>query len=427
MLWTPPARAAGAPAGAHLTFGADPARAMALSWSTPQPVRGAVVDLGLDRTYGLTLPAESTGAPLVDTIYHHVRADSLEPGQLYHYRLRHDGGEPFTGTFRTAAAESGGFTFVAFGDMGVGAAAQSHITRIAAADPAFAFVVGDLCYADMSGGTALPAQQDPARWDAWLAQIQPSAARVPWMTTVGNHEMERGSGELGYQGYLSRFTLPGTGAPDGPATYSFRYQNVGLISLDGNDASYEIDRNRNYLGHHQDTWFAETLSAMRADERIDFIVVGFHNCMYCTNAVHGSDGGIRDRWGHLFDEHSVDLVVNGHNHCYERTHPMRSGRPVAEAPVGATVDSASGTTYLTAGGGGQAEYPTSTRPASYVVDENGVRVPETAEWSAVPYMGHSIAVIDVEPAGDGRPATMTITGVAVDGTRFDTVTLQRTR
>lgn len=415
MLWARPGWSSAGPAGVHLTFGADPAREMAVSWSTPGSVADAALEVGTDSSYGLTLPADSRSAPLVGTVDHHSGITALDPGVTYHYRISHRGGDPVTGTFRTAPARADGFRFAAFGDMGVNTAAAGNVAQVVAARPDFAFVVGDLCYADLSGGTSAPLAQDPTLWDKWFAQIQRSAGAMPWMTTVGNHEMERGSGELGYDGYLARFTLPGNGAADAPVTYAFRYGNTGFIALDGNDASYEINRNADYIGAVQDRWLRESLAALRADATIDFIVVGFHNCMYCSNLVHGSDGGHRDRWGALLDEFTVDLVINGHNHGYERTHPVRSGVPVREAPVGGTIDSAQGTTYLTAGGGGQAEYPTGDLPASYVVDEDGHKNPETTEWSSTSYLAHSIAIVDVTPRDPAGTATMKITGISPDG------------
>jgi 3',5'-cyclic AMP phosphodiesterase CpdA len=204
------------------------------------------------------------------------------------------------------------------------------------------------------------------------------------MSTVGNHEMERNAGELGYDGYLARFRPPGSASM--PVTYAFRYGNVGFVALDANDVSAEITRNNGYLGEEQDAWLDATLAELRRDPRIEFVVVGFHHCMYCSNAFHGSDGGPRQRWGATFDRHAVDLVINGHNHCYERTHPLRGGEVVD-----------GGTVYVTAGGGGQAEYPTGTYPVSYVHAGGGLRVPEPALWSAVRFLHHSIAVVDVSP------------------------------
>jgi len=429
-LWVPPSSAAVPARGLHLMYGAQPRHQMGITWSTPSHVRRPVLDLGLDRTFGRRLVPDSRSSRGVDTVYHHVDATRLEPGTRYYYRIRHEGGTPVTGSFVTAPAANRGFRFTTFGDMGVNAAAAQHVAMIRARRPDFAFVVGDLCYADKSGGTGAGsvATQDFAVWDQWFQQIQSSARSIPWMTTVGNHEMEEGNGELGYDGYLSRMNLPGNGVAGAPVTYSFRHGNVGFVALDGNDASYEIDRNQGYLGAAQDKWLAGRLAALRANPDIDFLVAGFHNCMYCTNLVHGSDGGHRNRWESLFDRYSVDLVVNGHNHCYERTHPMRGGQPVVEAPKGAAVDSRRGTTYLTVGGAGQAEYPSGGLPASYVTEEDGTRVPEyTTEWSALTYQGHSIAFVDVEPRDAAGVARMRVTALANDGSTVDSVTLRRRR
>ena len=105
-----------------------------------------------------------------------------------------------------------------------------------------------------------------------------------------------------------------------------RWGSVAFVALDANDVSYEITRNQGYTAGAQQAWVGPTLAALRADPAIDFIVVGFHHCMYCTNTVHASDGGVRDAWLAFFDEHGVDLVINGHNHSYERTHALRGGQ-----------------------------------------------------------------------------------------------------
>ncbi|GAA4115026.1 metallophosphoesterase [Nocardioides fonticola] len=429
LLWVPPADAAVRPAGVHLTYGADAKRRMAVSWSTPSSVKRPRLELARGNDWGAVHQADSRPSKDVGTVYHHVDLTGLEPDTEYRYRITHGGGTPYVGSFRTAPARPRPFRFTTFGDMGVNAAAAQHVALIRSQKPELAFVVGDLCYADSSGGTGLggPNTQDFAVWDQWLDQIRPSAASVPWMTTVGNHEMEAGNGDLGYNGYLDRFTLPGNGVHDGPVTYSFTHGNVGFVALDGNDASFEIDRNQGYLGNAQDAWLTGRLAALRARDDIDFLVVGFHNCMYCTNLVHGSDGGNRSRWEPIFDRFGVDLVVNGHNHCYERTHPMRDGVPVTEAPSGSTIDSAAGTTYMTAGGAGQAEYPTGGLPLSYVTIEGGIRVPEATTWSAITAEQHSIAFLDVTPRNRRGTATMKLRTLATDGTVLDTLTFKRTR
>jgi hypothetical protein len=427
LLWVPPADAVVKPRGVHLQYGAKAQHEMTISWSTPGNVRKPRLEVGPDRGLGLMVPVESTSSKDVNTVYHHARIRHLEAGTTYRYRISHGGAIAANSTFTTAPAKPEAFRFAAFGDMGVNAAAAAHVALIRQKKPDLAFVVGDLCYADTSGGSGAsgPATQDFATWDRWLSQIGGSASKVPWMTTVGNHEMEGGNGELGYAGYLDRFATPGNGVAGAPVTYSFVYGNVGFVALDGNDASFELDRNNGYLGVKQDRWLDRRLATLRADPDIDFLVVGFHNCMYCTNLVHSSDGGNRSRWEPIFDKHRVDLVVNGHNHCYERTHLMRNGSPVQEAPRGAVVDSSKGTTYLTAGGAGQAVYPTGGLPAAYVTMEGGIKVPETTDYAAVVVNEHSIGFVDVTPRRPGKPPTMKLTALSTDGSIIDRVTMRR--
>ena len=104
---------------------------------------------------------------------------------------------------------------------------------------------------------------------------------------------------------------------------------------------------------------------------------------------------------------------------------MRDGSPMVEAPRGSVIDSRKGTTYLTAGGAGQAVYPAGGGPTSYVTMDGGVRVPETTLWSAIVDNQHSIGFVDVTPRRAGTPAQMKLTALATNGSVIDKVTLRR--
>ena len=41
-----------------------------------------------------------------------------------------------------------------------------------------------------------------------------------------------------------------------------------------------------------------------------------------ADKFNGADLGIREEWLPLFDRYGVDLVVCGHEHHYERSHPI---------------------------------------------------------------------------------------------------------
>ena len=428
MLWTRAARSAAPVAGVHLSYGSDPTNGMNVSWSTNGAVQAPRLDLGLTPDYGLTLDADSVSSLRVDSVYHHVDLGDLRAGTRYYYRLSHDGGPETRGSFTTAPPSGESFRFAAFGDMGVAEDAARNVNLIRQQRAEFAFVVGDIAYADEGGmGTSRESQQDFGVWDEFLTQIQSSAAAIPWMTTVGNHEMENGNGELGYDGYRARFRHPGNGAAGGPETYSFVRGNVGFIALDGNDATYEYKRNAGYLGSAGDAWLEMQLAIFRSREDIDFILVGFQQCAYCTNVAHASDGGIRDRWEALFDRYQVDVVINGHNHCYERTHLMRAGKPVREAPRGSTVTTNDGTIYITAGGGGASAYPDVLPKMSYYTNAQGLKIPELTDYRAVGDATHSVAFFDAHPRDTDGRARLDLEVIASDGSQGDSLSIARAR
>jgi len=430
LLWTRTGRADVPPRGTHLAAGADPRASMVVSWETAGAVEGAVCDLGVDRGYGLTLPADTRTVAGTPTVYHHVALDRLEPDTRYVYRLRHTGGGTAEGTFRTAPARPAApWRFTIMGDQNVGGEAAAETAAIFAADPALHVHVGDLSYA-YSAGNGQTGSTNQSVWDSWFALNRQQAARAPWMVMTGNHEMEVGYGPQGYDGLYSRFSMPGNGVADAPLTWWTRWGDVGFVAMDGNDASNELSANRGWLGSAQEAWLRDALAALRADSTTDFIVVGIHNCLYTTNAVHPSEQEIRDRFGPLFDEFSVDLVVSGHNHAYERSYPLRAGRPtVTPTTRGAVVDAwRDGTTYLVAGAGGQVGYPSYLWPGS-LTQVGNARVPETAEWSAVRQSGTSLVICDVDPL-TGPPADRHAelrlrTVLAANGSPIDDLVLRR--
>ena len=439
MLWRTPGALAAPPAGAHLTLGPDPARDMCVSWMTKGPVRGARVDLGVDRTYGQRLVVDGRTVRGVETVYQHAIANDLMPATKYHYRISHNGGPARSGTFVTPPRVPRPFTFTAFGDQGVGEGAKESTDLVAKLDGDLHFHVGDLCYANPSGGTGAPGTTDPSVWDEWFRILSRVSSRTAWMPAMGNHEMETGYGPQGYSGSFARFTLPSsTAAPKAPAAYWFKYSNVAFFALDANDVSFELPANRGYSDGNQQEWLRRSLREARKDPDIDFIVAGYHHCSYCSNAVHASDGGVRDAWGEMFDEFSVDIVINGHNHCYERTHPIKGGVKTSDAASGTEIDSSTrGTVYITAGGGGQAAYQAALYPASYVTLEpapisidgttplNPLRAPEVADWSATRFLGLSLIHVDVAPARAGATPRMKVRALELDGSEIETFTMVR--
>jgi hypothetical protein len=370
--------------------------------------------------------------------------------------------------------------------------AVTQTNLMATQKPVFTLLAGDICYADPDG-SGLPADDtgittsptgknryNPYVWDVFLNQIEPQAAFTPWMFATGNHDMEPlyGNTEFlgdspnhGYGGHLKRLDLPSNGPRTCPSVYRFVYGNVGVISVDANDLSYEIQTNTGYSNGSQLRWLEDTLREWRSGDScatVDFVVAFFHHCAYSTTNNHASDGGLRDRLDPLFSKYQVDLVVQGHNHLLERTDPIRYGRRTKAAPDGSTIKPASdGVTYICVGSGGRPRYPFRPAPSptnppppgvtptgpqllpegqryrgyqpaggantaenntenivnSYVWSKEGTavnasgypqgtKVAETVDWSQVRYDDYAFIAVDVKPARRGERTTFTVRTLA---------------
>jgi hypothetical protein len=465
-------------------YGADPSSQMYVSWAagtyngpvpaTPSPQ----IRWGTSSSYGSTQAATGNVVPTpagytlnaADTdnvVYLQTMLSGLTPNTTYHYSVSNDGITwSDDTTFTTARTGVTDFRWVGTGDQSTSNSSSLPIAQAQAGyHPDFVVVAGDLSYA--SGGVVLPPPggsqpaYSPGAWDTYLGIMGPTIAQsTPWLVGVGNHEMEP-LDQHGYAGFLTRFPGAYDTSSGSPVVRTFTYSNVAFIGLDGNDLSAEISNNNGYTAGQQTAWLQSKLAAYRAPgSGIDFIVVYFHNCMFCTNQSHGSDGGIRTVWEPIFDQYKVDLVLNGHVHAYERTYPILNGQPTAVVPVGGTVyPDTQGTTYICAGGGGQSLY-TSWYGTTGAGDAGSSTAPKVWEWSGGgtasggsgsaaditdPSVGYSAVrkanwtfiVVDVKvPANAGGTTTMTIQ--AVDPTQsgsgistianpaiIDTVTISR--
>ncbi|WP_097269337.1 purple acid phosphatase family protein [Streptomyces sp. TLI_55] len=441
------------PFGRHLAFGADPRTQMRISWQVPAAVRKPYVRIGarpddLGRKIeaevrDLHTPGVTGVRPTLDQYYVHAALDDLLPGTTYYYGVGHDGLDPAApghrstiASFRTAPTRPEKFVFTAFGDQGVSKAAAANDDILLKQNPAFHLHAGDICYADVNGRGEKADGYDPAYWDLFLKQNEQIARSVPWMVTTGNHDMEAWYSPEGYGGQLARWSLPDSGfdARTAPGVYSFVYGNVGFVALDANDVSYEIPANLGHTGGKQTAWLDEKLGELR--KAVDFVVVFFHHCAYSTSA-HASDGGVREEWLPLFAKHQVDLVINGHNHVYERTDAIKGGEVGRRVPIGASTDpTRDGIVYVTAGGGGKDLYgfPEGAKESyeGRVRDVDSVDTfqwtksratkAETVEWSRVRYRGFSLLKVEAE---SGSAPRLRVSALAQNGERIDHFEVRR--
>jgi hypothetical protein len=425
-LWQQPARAAGAQVLSRmLTVGVDPAREVTLAVSIDAQFGSARVEARAG-TGELAAEMDVNVVRGSSMRYGQARLQGLQPGTDYSYRVLLDGVPAATGRFRTAPAQPARFRFTAFGDQGVGYHSAGLLRRVTALDPAIHLLAGDISYANQDGRGRPGDVFKPRLWDLWLVQNNAIAGNVPFLCALGNHEMEPGFDLHGYAGVLARVPLPSKSPLGCPASWAVRYGAVGFVGLDSNDVSYELPANRGYTSGEQTRWLRSTLADMRRPgSAVDFIVVVLHHSPYSSNEAHASEGGVREEWVPLFDRYSADLVIAGHNHCYERTLPLRRGSVTGYDAD--HVDSRVGTTYVTVGGGGATATPTFIQDGLTRVNTASGPTVETIEWTLPERTGrHAVLVVDVDPgAGAGQTSTLMLRAVDEGGRTVDAVVLRR--
>lgn len=302
-----------------LTPGQNAATQMAVSYRTDLAQADAVLQLGpalagpsleakASQLSGSTQRLDSDNGP---ANYHQVRLEHLQPDTAYVYRVKGSAGWSEWHQFRTAKGQFAPFSFVYLGDT------QNDILAIASrtirqalrsvAQPALVVHAGDL----------VASRDDLAHDDEWGEWNQAggwSYAAIPQLTAFGNHEYLE---QLNADGSESRslsphvpaqFALPRNGA-EGVADTSYYsdYQNVRFVVLDGTSA---LD-----LGTlpAQTAWLENTLRSSKAQWNI----VVMHQPVY-TCARPEDTEPLKAAWQPLLERYKVDLVLQGHDHCYSR-------------------------------------------------------------------------------------------------------------
>jgi 3',5'-cyclic AMP phosphodiesterase CpdA len=364
--------AAPGPKEIHLTYGADPTREMTVSWTAPANAHKPRLRFApaAARTAGDEHAVDSVSIvdrdPRVpkgrweETVVHHAELRRLEPDTDYVYELMADGMRVRRGTFRTAPAGRAHLHFTAFGDQGTGdgrdtlGAPQGAwiVDQVERRRPLFHLHLGDLAYANLNA-----AGTRNAGWNRFMANNSRSAAKRPWMPILGNHEIEAGMDQHGYEATLGRLRLPGHN------WYAFDAGSVRIICTDAEDWALQKGGDvflRGYSGGAQLRWLDQELASARQRPHVDWVVLAVHHPVVSSANLNGADLGVRQALMPLLARHDVDFVLAGHDHNYERSFQLgaaEAGSPTLRPEVVdrslESLDATKGWVHLVLGGGGQ--------------------------------------------------------------------------
>lgn len=312
-----------------LTWSGDPSTTQAINWRTAPAVDTGIVeyrpdaDADAQRVEGAFAAIEDR-LLVDDPLAHRWTAEltGLNPATEYNYRVGN--GEDWTEWFgfSTAPATAQPFSFMYLGDPQKGLDEWGNLVQYAYGkhpESAFCIIAGDL----VNDGNWRN------EWDELFAGSTSVFARVPIVPCLGNHDVDD---EMQATLYLESFALPTNGPPAlGPErAFSFTYSNAFFIVLDSNLPAAD-----------QAAWLEEQLASTGATWKFAIC----HHPSY-PSAPHRDNRGVREVWGALFDKYHVDIALQGHDHAYLRTYPMKAGKKVASAAEGTYyVVSVSGTKF----------------------------------------------------------------------------------
>ena len=304
---------------------------------------------------------------------------------------------------------------VAAGDFGCRPIAQNNIKQIELQKPDLFLVLGDLSY-------------EPTM-DCWYTMTKALDSKIK--IAIGNHEDEEekakgGSKEL-KDSLLEHYNLPNS-------YYSFDYGNVHFLVLDtqlefsldifkpleeeekeNNGDNTKDDESKKPDGKYYATTLKDLLAKYNIkaeippyhllndevivedvplqneqyqfavndlekannNSSIDWIFVMFHKPIYSSLTSHFQEYIMREKYQPIFDKYEVDIVLQAHNHFYDRTLPLIFNPNNTSQPI---VDESNninkfvnpdGSIYSVIGLGGRSSHIFLNQPAYVVNQYNG--------------------------------------------------------
>jgi len=312
-----------------LTWSDDPGTTQTIQWRTSPKVKKGVVQFYEESSQTDKYERKKAGMSVVedpgtsnDPVNHRFTAvlDHLDPGTTYAYRVGGRKGWSEWFEFTTAPQTVEPFSFVYMGDPQAGLDTWGRLLHAAyerCPNAAFCVVAG----VNVNRGN------NRDEWDNLFHAAGGVFDRRPYVPALGNHDCPK---EVGPRLYLELLALPENGPKTVAAERAYRldYGNAMLLVLDSNSPP-----------ETQVAWIEEQLQTTQAVWK--FAV--YHHPAY-SSAPKRDNPDIREQWGGLFDQYHVDIALQGHDHGYLRTKPMRAGKEAASPAEGTVyVVSVSGT------------------------------------------------------------------------------------
>jgi predicted phosphodiesterase len=212
----------------------------------------------------------------------------------------------------------------AVGDWACNPNTMNTLKNLESKHPDLVLALGDLSYQTTA--------------NCWLNLISPIENKTK--IAIGNHDVI--TQQLLAQ-YMNHFGLS-------KQYYSFNFQNIHFLVM-----STEVFFP---MGSPEYNFVNNDLKAASTNPSIKWIIVSYHRPTYTSPSVHPGIVLWRETYHPLFDQYHVDLVLQGHNHNYQRSYPIEFNSSNTESPIITSTqknsyDKPKGEIYTIVGTGGQ--------------------------------------------------------------------------
>jgi hypothetical protein len=203
------------------------------------------------------------------------------------------------------------FNFATVGDWGCTEDTEDTLDNIVESDPELVLGLGDYSYQTSA--------------NCWLEIIEPINDIMK--IAIGNHEYIIYSPTYGNDSYRLPSLLTEYMRHFGLTEqyYSFDYQNVHFLVMSSEDSFSEDSEQYDFV--------KDDLERASTNSSVKWIVTYFHNPVYSSPNQHVPNVSFRDIYHPIFDQYNVDLVLQGHNHNYQRSYPLEYNQSDSSNPA----------------------------------------------------------------------------------------------
>jgi 3',5'-cyclic AMP phosphodiesterase CpdA len=327
-----------------LTWAGDPARTQAVTWRTQTPLSSPQAQLAkFTADPGFEKKAISVnGVAETDDLgggqsagHYAVNFQGLNPKTQYCYRVGDGQTWSEWNFFRTASEKPEPFRFLYLGD------AQNSIKSMWSRSIRAAYATVPDARFVVHAGDLVAEGNDDRLWGEWTDAMGFISSLVPSIPVPGNHDLHRPRGAPDSSKVLTasplwhrHFFLPQNG-PDveelRSQSYTLDYQGVRFIALDVNvfaNTDFEAGAKKR-VWDKQVEWLNQALS--KNPNRWTIVVQ--HQPIYDVAKGREYDD-MRKALAPLYEQYHVDLVLQGHDHAYARTHKVAKDQVVDPAAPG---------------------------------------------------------------------------------------------